>query len=647
MNQLPLFEPDSSWKPPKELPDLRRYPEVAIDTETKDDGLANGIGPGWPFGMVDIRGISYAAGDQCGYIPLKGEGAFDPTLVRRWLADLYASTTIVFFNAPYDIGTIECHFKLGVPASFEDLMLAAYLHDENRLKYDLDSVCISVGVKGKEKTELREAAAAFGIVLDNRGRPKKKFSDREMMANIWKLPNKYVGPYAEQDARATLQGWHEYKKLIQCVWHAYTVDRDVIPITMAMRKRGVAINPDRATAAQGELMGQAEQHLATLGSKLGLRRSLDISEARSWQTLQKYFDDNKVPYLETANGQPSFTSEWMTGHEHWLPAGIAAIRQSYDASEKFLGNYILGYSHDDRIHAEIHSFRSDSGGTRSHRFSYSNPPLQQMPARVPFIKKLIRGVFEPDRGTDWLAADYSQQEPRLTVHYAAAERLLGWEAAVEYYVHGDGDYHNMVAQMTGFPRNQAKIINLGMAYGMGKALLAASLGVTLDEAERVLNTYHMEVPFIKLLTDKCAKTAAHNGFIKMIDGARNHFDMYEQSKWENRKEGAFPREKALAMWPGKSIRRAFTHKAMNRLIQGSAARQTKAAMIACYKEGFLPYLQMHDELDYPVTSPRECALIGELMANVIPLKVPVVVDLEVGKTWGLASTDYKEYYDAA
>jgi DNA polymerase I-like protein with 3'-5' exonuclease and polymerase domains len=645
MNQLPLFKPKSEWTSPTELPDLRRHKLIGIDTETKDEGLANDIGPGWPFGMGYIDGFSIATVDGFrAYYPVHAPDMFSRDQLTRWLADHFKSeATFVFFNAPYDLGWFTADMELDYPAHFEDAMLAVYHLDENRLQYSLDSCCKTYGIQGKDTSLLREAAATYGIVLDNRGRPKKKFSDREMMANMWKLPTEYKAPYAEQDAASTLELWQATRPLLGDQHYAYTVDRDILPMTVDMRRRGIAINYDAATQAQQELQGRSQEIMATLGQQLGLRRPISIEEIRSGHKLAAYFDSQKVPYPSTAGGEPSFTAEWMTDHDHWLPSSVAAIRQSHDAAEKFLGNYILGYSNNGRIHAEILSYRDDTGGTRSHRFSYRNPPLQQMPARVAFIKKLIRGVFEPDPGSDWLAADYSQQEPRLTVHYAAQTRCLGWEDAIEYYTHGDGDYHTMVATMTGLPRGQAKIINLGLAYGMGKYLLAASLGVSLEEAEAMLKQYHGSVPFIQLLTEKCTRQAARKGQIKLIDGAVSHFDMWELSKWGSERK-MLPREAALKAWPGQGIKRAQTHKAMNRLIQGGAARQTKKAMLDAYRAGYLPYLQMHDELDFPVHSAKDVRNIGEIMVNAIPLRVPVKVDLEVGKTWGEATTDYREFY---
>lgn len=593
------------------------------------------------MGYVD--GISFSSRGSRGYLPLRGPFAFPHDSVKRWLKDHYSSCDIIFFNAPYDMAWLDHDFGVGYPVRFQDAMLGVYHLDENRLTYNLDDCCRTYGIPGKDPTLLKEAAAAFGIVLDNRGRIKKKFSTKEMMANIWKLPHEYKGPYAEQDAESTRLLWEHVKPLLGSQMDAYNVDRDLLPMTIDMRKRGIAINIDAATEAQAELLATSQQVLQALGQQLGLRRSLDIAEIRSGAKLEHYFQQEKVPYPRTAGNQASFTADWMTNHDHWLPAGVAQVRQSYDAAEKFLGNYILGHTNNGRIHAEIVSYRDDDGGTRSHRFSYRTPPLQQMPARVAFIKKLIRNVFVADPGSDWLAADYSQQEPRLTVHYAAETRCLGWEEAIEYYTHGDGDYHTMVATMTGLPRGQAKIINLGLAYGMGKHLLAASLGVDIDEAERILKMYHARVPFISLLTDKCSRKAARSGQIRLIDGAISHFDMWELREWGMGRR-MLPRDKALVEWAGKAIKRAGTHKAMNRLIQGSAARQTKKAMVDMYREGFLPYLQMHDELDVPVTCAGEVKRIGELMRDAIPLRVPVKIDLEVGKTWGQANTDYREYY---
>lgn len=624
--QLPLIEPPSNWKPPTELIDLRRFDRVAVDLETKDDGLNRGRGPGWAWWAGHVVGVAVATPLQAHYYSVERWGKGQ---LAAWLGTCFKSDTrFVFHNSPYDLGWLRT-WELRPPPNIDDTMAMATMLNENRLSYKLDDLCREYQIKGKNEQLLREAAAAYGL--------------KDVKSEMWKLPEKYVGEYAEQDAASTLELSTKMEPDLydQRVFDAYRVEMDLVPMVIDMRKRGIRIDIDKALQTKKQFLVQRDDLLTELGRKLAHRVSID--DMLSPKSLEFLFDKEQIPYERTPKTrQGKFDSNWMESHPHWLPQMVARIRLVDSAANKFIQNYMIDFSSLGRIHAEIHSFRSDDGGTRSHRFAYSDPPLQQMPARVEEMKYAIRGCFLPEEGTLWFSPDYSQQEPRLTVHYAAELKLTGSEDAVRYYMDSDkADYHQMVADMAGIPRKQAKIINLGLAYGMGAAKLAASLGLSMDEAVRLLRQYHERVPFIKLLTDECATLAQTRGFIKLIDGARCRFDMWELA-YGNKEYAALPWEKAVVSWKGKRIRRAFTHKAMNRLIQGSAARQTKAAMRECYRQGFLPLLQMHDEIPFPIERERDGQVVAEIMRNIVKLRVPVRVDEEYGTNWGNASKNYAQ-----
>ena len=147
--------------------------------------------------------------------------------------------------------------------------------------------------------------------------------------------------------------------------------------------------------------------------------------------------------------------------------------------------------------------RSDDGGTVTGRFSSSNPNLQQIPARDPEIKKLIRGLFIPEEGQRWGSFDYSSQEPRLLVHYCSVlrqrDRHPMIDEVIDEYHKGDADFHQMVADMAGISRKEAKTVNLGIMYGMGVGKLAAQLVLSTEEAKALMAKYHQRVPFVKTL----------------------------------------------------------------------------------------------------------------------------------------------------
>ncbi len=297
----------------------------------------------------------------------------------------------------------------------------------------------------------------------------------------------------------------------------------------------------------------------------------------------------------------------------------------------------MKYEHAGRIHAEIQQLRSDTGGTVSGRLSMSNPNLQQLPARNKDYGPLIRGLFLPEEGCQWGSFDYSQQEPRLVVHYAASigEGYEGSRELVDAYTNASADFHQTVADLVGIDRKQAKTIGLGLMYGMGKHKLSNMLGVSYDEAQNLISKYNTKAPFVKLLSDRCMAKANNEGIIRTKLGRKCRFDMWEPKDFGVHTPERF--ENASAKYGQANIKRAFTYKALNRLIQGSAADQTKQAIVSCYEAGYLPLLQIHDELCFNIQDKNDVAKIKREMESCVELKVPSVVDVALGKDFGEAT----------
>ena len=311
---------------------------------------------------------------------------------------------------------------------------------------------------------------------------------------------------------------------------------------------------------------------------------------------------------------------------------VVKAREINKARTTFIDS-ILKHSHRGRIHAEIHQMRSDQGGTVTGRFSYSNPNLQQIPARNAIIGPLIRSLFIPEKGCKWGIFDYSQQEPRLIVHYAAMKTFSGASKFVEAYQEEQStDFHQLVAEMADIGRKQAKTINLGLFYGMGKGKLMSQLGVDLETATELLAAYHERVPFVKQLMNDTMNKASKKGYLSTLLGRRCRFDLWEPSnEWGSK---ALPLKDAQREYGESTIKRAWTYKALNRLIQGSAADQTKQAMVNLHKEGYLAHIQVHDELDFSIASEKDSANIKDIMENCVELLVPSKVDVELGESWG-------------
>lgn len=656
--QMPMFVPKSDWVAPKELPDLRRCGRIALDRETKDDGLVAKFGPGWAIGAGHVIGVSVAwhegAQRRSFYAPIEHPDSecFSREQVAQWEIDHQkAGVRFVMQNAPYDIGWGQQDLKVPCPEKVDDTTCMAFMIDERRMEYNLDALCMWRGIPGKDEALLREASEAYGI---------------DPKAEMYRLPARYVGQYAETDAIRTLQLADNLEPLLdtQAIRQAYNLEMDLLPVVHEMRRRGVRLNTDYAEEQHDKFLEISRQAFQDLSLRLGQTCGIDEARSNSW--LETAFTKERVPFpRDSFSGKGSFEAKWMKQVDHWLPKLLVRGKSYYEAATKFLKGFLLDFAHHGRLHASINQFRSEDGGTRTYRFSYSDPPLQQMPNRDEELASGIRGAFEPEEGELWLAADYSQQEYRLIVHYADKYGLQkAHEAAERYRTDPRTDFHSMVAEMTGLERKPAKDTNFAKAYGAGVKKFAFMIGKSEEEAAEIMGQYDREMPFVKELYDKCQNKALASGFVRTLDGARIRFDTWEP-RWiskEQRARGwssggkykmapcALSEAQSRASdkdhpWFGVKLRRADCRKAMNGLIQGGAARQTKRAMVQCWNAGHVPLLQLHDELGFSVSREGDGYAITQIMREAVPLRVPMQVDAEYGVTWGKAKA--KGNYDAS
>jgi len=438
----------------------------------------------------------------------------------------------------------------------------------------------------------------------------------------------YVGAYAERDAQLTLELWQELKKEIihQDIQSIFKMEMELFPCLVDMRFLGVRVNQEQAAIEKKTLVEQEKKMLGEVLVSTGI--DVQIWAARS---IAKVFDKLGLPYERTVKTEaPSFTKNFLSNHPHNVVKCIAKAREINKAHTTFIDT-ILKHSQKGRIHAEINQLRSEGGGTVTGRFSMNNPNLQQVPARNKELGPRIRSLFIPEEKCKWGCFDYNQQEPRLVVHYASLQNLYGVDEVVESYKNEDADFHKIVADMADIPRTQAKTINLGLFYGMGKNKLQAELGVSKLQAADLFRTYHAKVPFVKMLMDATMKRAQDSGKIRTLLGRLCRFHLWEPNQFGIHK--ALPHDQAL-LEHGPGIRRAYTYKALNRLIQGSAADMTKKAMIDLHKEGIIPHIQVHDELDISVKDDKEAKQIVQIMETSVELEVPNKVDYEAGENWG-------------
>ena len=624
--QMAMFTPKSEWVPPHELPDITSAKSIAIDVETKDPNLKT-KGPGWPTGDGEVVGYAVAVDGWKGYIPIRhgGGGNIDERIVNNWMKKVCESPAEkIMHNAQYDAGWLR-RMGFTLNGRIIDTMVVASLLDENRFSYSLNALAFDYLAKTKSEKNLTEAARDFGV---------------DPKAELWKLPSMHVGPYAEVDAELTLELWNYFKTLIskEDLWSIINLELDVLPVLIDMTWKGVRIDKDRVERTRDYLLKEEKEMLAKIKHITGMN-----VEVWAAQSLAKAFDSVGISYPKTEKGAPSFTRSFLSEHEHELPKMILRTRGLNKTHGTFINTIMKHTAVDGRIHSHINQIRSDDGGTVSGRISMNNPNLQQIPARDPELGPMIRSLFLPEEGEEWASIDFSQQEPRILVHYAHAygksqgHDMQGVQEFVDGYQNDpDMDFHTMVADMAKIPRKQAKTINLGMMYGMGVNKLSDQLDIPVDEAKKLVNQYHDRVPFVKMLMHGVMNklnSRQSSGSIRSILGRKCRFDLWEPDTFAMNK--ALPYKDALnEHGPTTRLRRAYTYKALNRLIQASAADMTKKAMVDIHKLGITPLIQIHDEIAVSVSSKEQVELIVDAMENAVPLGVPNKVDVEIGPSWG-------------
>jgi len=644
---------------------------IAVDLETHDPELKK-YGSGAVKGKGKVCGIAVAYRDKKFYFPIGHNGNnLAKNLVWKSLNKKIfqnEKVTKVFHNAMYDVCWIRAATGMMVKGPIFDTMIAASVIDENRMRYSLDSLAKDYLNESKYKSDLAEKA------LEDHG-----ISDP--MLNMHKLPYSLVKDYAEQDVNLTLKLWNIFEKIIKTpiqtesknektLESIFSLETSLFPCLVDMKFTGVRIDVKKAQTLGEDLGKRKDRIMKGIKKKTGIAVELWAADS-----IQKLLDQQDIKdYKKTPKSRrASLTKDYLESHSNIYLRLIARARQ-YDKLINVFVDGILKFVHKGRIHAEINQIRSEKGGTVTGRFSMRNPNLQQIPARGKY-GNIIRSLFLPEEGQEWGSFDYSQQEPRLVVHYALKNGMRGAEHLAEQYQKDPTtDFHALVAKLAKITRKQAKTINLGLFYGMGKNKLAKSLELDNEESKELFDQYHRKVPFVKELSNGLQRFAERNKNIFTLEDRFCRFDKWEpiDKEWDKEKgifvyseyeeingkkqivKNAVPvmnlkqakdhylanRSRSLAEndpnceYFERHYRPAFTYKALNRLIQGSAADMTKKAMILLYKEGIIPHIQIHDELCISITGKEDAKKIKGIMEKAVLLEIPNKVDYESGPSWG-------------
>lgn len=626
---LALFTPQTNWVVPGEYPDLSGIKLLGADIESKDPNLKT-KGPGFLRKDADVAGISMATDDQAWYFPIGhlGGGNLDRGHVIDFCKDVFkTSVPKVFANAPYDLEGLD-FLGIKVNGKIHDVQInEALLNEERDDGYDLNTLCrLHLGTS-KDETLLKDAAGAYNV---------------EPKGGLWKLPAKYVGAYAEYDALSTVKIFRKQLDALkaQDLMQIYDLETRLIPVLWEMRRRGVPVDMEAAFTLSTKLKSKEME----LRHALYKAHGYHIND-QSGPELAKICDKLKIDYPRTEAGNPSFEGDWLEAHSHPFLKSIAEIRQVAKNKNDYVDK-IIAHAVNGKLHIQWKQLVSDEGGAKTGRFAAGNPPLQQFPSskkksgKPNEIGLAIRRLLVPEKGLKWLKSDYSQQEPRILVHYAAQCKLAGADmAALTYRERPDTDFYNLVMDICHLERRPAKTIYLSLTYYMGIKEMARRLGVSVDSAKAMKGDFNNRLPFIHLLGDKCVHLAQTRGYIKTLCGRKRHFNYWEPKDSYAMKQAGeriFPMEhdKALAKWPTKDLVRAHCTKALNALIQGSAADMMKAGIVKGYEEdGRVPYITVHDEIGGGVVDEADALKWKHTMEHCVDLCLPIKADINIGDSW--------------
>lgn len=652
--QPPLFMTvGSDWTPPElsTLPSWEGAKRIAIDCETRDE-LLKEVGPSVRHGGY-ITGISYAIEDgPGGYLPIRHAGGdnLPEDAVLNYIRDQARNYkgTVVGANLPYDLDFLaEEQITFDKAQWFRDIQIADPLINELHDSYSMQNIALRWGFDGKNEALLRAAAQDYRI---------------DPKTDMWMLPARFVGPYGEDDTRLPLAILRRQEREIddQDLWRVYDLESKLLPILVKLRRRGVRIDLDQLERVERWALEQEAIQLAEVHRLTGVR--IKVGDVWAADRIAPALEHIGIRVPRTERGKPSIDKDLLGRIDNPVARALERARKVSKLGQ--FGGSVRAHMVNGRIHCTLNQLRKQkddenegTSGAAYGRLSCEHPNLQQQPARDDFAA-MWRAIYLPEEGCYWASNDYSQQEPRMAVHYACLSRKTigdwAWRSAIEardrYRSDPDTDNHQMMADMiAGRPatpkeRKNAKEIYLGLSYGMGGAKMCRKLGLPTmmavrgprgrfydvnspegqrlvqegafrfeaagPEGQALLDAFDNKVPFVKRLAKACEKRAKEVGYIMTLSGRRCRFPKDRDGNYD------------------------WTHKGLNRLIQGSSADQTKEAMVALDGEGFDMMIQVHDEIAFSVEDLKEANAAAEIMRNCTPLELPSKVDVEIGRSWG-------------
>lgn len=414
--QLPMFSPTSAWRPPRvsDLPSWAGAKRVGVDIETCDPDLKE-LGPGPRRKNAFIAGVSFAIEDGPRfYLPLRHEGGDNvenPEQALVYLRDNAREFTeeIGGQNLQYDLDFLSTqeNIRFDRVRAIRDTMIADPLINELHRSYSLDAIAARRQLPGKDEELLREAARHFGV---------------DPKSGLWRLPARFVAPYAEHDAQLPLLVLRRQERDIeeQDLWEVWNIESQLLPVLLKMRQRGVRVSEERLSKVEEWSLQQEAEALAKIRHITGV--SINVGDVMKATVIGPALEHVgvKLQWGETKTGKPTVSIDKdllagvAAGAEKGSAAHTVATQLSWARKTNKLrttfARSVRSHMTNGRIHTSFNQLRKtdddgDEGGAAYGRLSCEAPNMQQQPARDEFAK-MWRSIYLPEEGGEWGALDY-------------------------------------------------------------------------------------------------------------------------------------------------------------------------------------------------------------------------------------------------
>jgi DNA polymerase-1 len=610
------------------LAKLKKQKKFTVDTETTSldplDCELRGISFSWEVGVAYFVAIGKSPLERGGR-PLAGRGVLKPVnqsslfkednieieknINTAWLKELKPiledeKIKKSGHNIKYDLRVLRAH-GVDMRGIEFDSMIASYLLNPGTRAHGLDSVTFS---------ELNFEKISKDDLLGS-GKDKKTFAEVEV---------EKLAIYSCEDADFTERLVQKLgKQLVEKKSDKlfYELEMPLVPVLATMEDNGVKLDEKLLS----DLSKKLTKKISGLEKKIWEMAGGEFNVSSTQQLKEVLFDKLQISTEGIAKTKTGFSTAFNELEKIKNDHEIIPLIQEYRELSKLESTYVsalplLINKKDGRVHASFNQTVAATG-----RLSSSDPNLQNIPIRTELGQE-IRQAFIAEKGYKIVSLDYSQIELRLAAHLSGDQKMIQtFEQGIDIHTATAAAINNVkVEDVTKQMRREAKAINFGILYGQGAYGLSQTAEISFGHAKEFIANYFSIYKDIKKYTEDMVAFAREHGYVETMFGRRRYLPEINSQ---------------IPM-----VRAGAERMAVNTPLQGTNADMTKKSMILAqrlidekYSDSVKMIIQVHDELIFEIKDEKvheAAGRIQDIMRNVLPLKVPVVVDVEVGDSWG-------------